>query len=62
MSRYPMAVLSTGYLLSLFYMLSEPFDALIPPLPTPALLLLVVASGIPRSWMLYRTTPKSEIR
>lgn len=61
-SRYPLAVLSTGYLLILFYVLFKAFDALIPPLPYSALLLFAVAASLPGAWMLYRSTPKSEIR
>lgn len=61
-SQYPLAVLSTGFLLNLFYVLFEAFDPLIPPLSTPTLLLILVVAGIPGAWIFYRSTPEPELR
>lgn len=52
-SRYPLAVLLTGQLLSLFYVVFESVDSVLPPIPTPALLLLGTIAGIPVLWVLY---------
>lgn len=57
-SQYPLAVLSTGFLLSLFYVCFELFDPLLPPLPTPAMLLIIVVAGLPGAWLLSRSTPE----
>lgn len=61
-SQYPLAVLSTGFVLSLFYVIFEAFDPLIPHLPTPALLLIGVIAGIPGAWIVYRSTPGPALR
>lgn len=60
--QYPLAVLSTVFLLSLFYALFEAFDPLIPNLPYPALLLIGVIAGIPGGWIIYRSTRRPALR
>lgn len=55
-SQYPLAVLSTGFVLSLVYVIFETFDPLLPNLSYPAVLLIAVLAGSPGAWIVSRST------
>lgn len=56
-TRYPLAVLTTGLLLSLFYLLYELLSTVLPPIPDPVTLLFVGVAGVPGLWLLFRHQP-----
>lgn len=52
--KYPLALLSVGLLLGVFYLGFNAFDSILPPIPTPVLGLLVVFAILPALAILYK--------
>lgn len=59
-TRYPLAVLTTGLLLSLFYLLYELLNTALPPITPQVILLFVVVAGAPGLWLLFRHQPEMD--